>query len=186
MSHHETQDSQRRLNEQMGDTFGGKKGSLARSLSVACNLTPFGMHSGEEPSELLEVIRIQQVVQVGLYHDAIECGLRQPCGQCSHWAAIIIAPALHQYKRVERHAQTDASTPQVTEWLRQHALLPERDSGQYSSEAAWRSRLNKRRDASAPQPLFVARLLQQLEAVVRPAQTELEHAASGWCQLCRL
>ena len=57
---------------------------------------------------------------------------------------------------------------QVAEWLLQHGLLPERDSGQYSSERAWKSRHNKRRDASEPQPLFIARLQEQLEAVVRP------------------
>lgn len=57
---------------------------------------------------------------------------------------------------------------QVAEWLQQHSLLPERDCGQYSSERAWRSRLNKRRDASAPLPLFIARLQMQLEAAVCP------------------
>ena len=56
---------------------------------------------------------------------------------------------------------------QVCEWLLNDHLVPARPFGQHSSEQAWRSRANKRRDAVAPKPLHIADLLQRLRDVVR-------------------
>jgi len=55
---------------------------------------------------------------------------------------------------------------QVCEWLLQYSLVPARPFGQHSSEQAWRSRANKRRDAAAPKPLHIADLLQRLKDMV--------------------
>jgi hypothetical protein len=56
---------------------------------------------------------------------------------------------------------------QVCELLRRCDLVPARPFGQNSSEQAWRSRANKRRDGAAPAQLFIAGLVQRLRDVVR-------------------
>lgn len=109
---------------------------------------------------MVEVIRIQQTVQVrnalqSLQWRALHCIMVQ-CSRVHTVCPVTCAPSNH------------SCMLQVAEWLQQHSLLPERDCGQYSSERAWRSRLTKRRDASAPLPLFIASLQLQLEAVVCP------------------
>lgn len=54
----------------------------------------------------------------------------------------------------------------MCEWMLRNDLMPARPFGQHSSEQAWRSRANKRRDAAAPKQLRIADLLHRLKDAV--------------------
>ena len=97
-----------------------------------------------------EVALLQQTLQAR----ASACCLHKPC--CTSACRL-----LHGYAASPRRGRV-----QVCELLRRYDLLPARPYGQHSSEQAWRSRANKRRDGAAPAQLFIAGHVQRLRDVV--------------------
>ncbi len=90
----------------------------------------------------------------------------------AHFARL---PLLCVVVRVDKQMCSRVPPMQVCEWLLQYSLVPARPYGQHSSEQAWRSRANKRRDAVAPKPLHIAGLLQRLRDVVCALQALCNH-----------